>query len=236
MKKKQKYIKFSIVNLITFSRIIGSIVLPIIYFTRGIKWLGFFVAVLFLTDMIDGKLSRLWKVESFLGGLLDSISDKLFAFVMIAILFYEYPGIIVVLILEFVITTINTLAFSENKNVQSSRMGKFKTVVLDVSISIMYLYLGRSVYERFIPWKLNSLLIRSQYPACYMLIGIMVGMQLLTIYGYSKNRIKQVTYEKLDGKLKSFKEIWKMLIDREFYIENKDEPLKKFLYNQEKDV
>lgn len=232
MKEKAKYIKLFVVNLITFSRVIGAIILPIVYFTKGIEWLGFFVAGLFLTDTIDGRLSRFWKVESFLGGLLDSFSDKLFVFVLIAILFYEYPGIIVVLILEFVIFGINTLAFSENKNVQSSKMGKFKTVVLDIAISIMYLYLGRSLYENYIPWKVNSLLIKSEYPACYMLIGIMAGMQLLTIYGYTKNRNKQITYKKMSGKLKSFNEIWYMLIDRDFYIKNKNEPLKKFLYEE----
>ena len=232
MKEKTMYIKFWLVNFITFTRVIGAVVLPIVYFTKGIEWLCFFVGILFLTDAIDGKLSRLWKVESFLGGLLDSFGDKLFAFVMISILFYEYPGIVIVLILEFVIFGINTIAFSENKNVQSSKMGKFKTVVLDISISIMYLYLGKGVYESYLPWKLNVALIKSQYAVCYMLIGIMVCMQILTIYGYSKNRNKQIAYKKINGKLKSFKEIWFILVDREFYINNKNEPLKKFLYEE----
>lgn len=86
MKKRSNTIKFWIVNFITFTRVLGSIIMPIIYFTKGIETLVFFVVVLFLTDCIDGKLSRLWKVESFLGSLLDSISDKLFAFVMLALL------------------------------------------------------------------------------------------------------------------------------------------------------
>lgn len=231
MKKDLKYIKFTIVNLITFSRILGSIILPIIYFTKGIESLAVFVIILFLTDMIDGKLSRYWKVESFLGSFMDSISDKLFAFVMLGVLSYEYPIMLIVLALEFVIFVINTLAFSENKNVQSSKMGKVKTVILDVCVSILFVYSARTIYEKFITYKFNYFLINSEIPVSYILAGIIIGMEILTISDYSKNRLKQTTYKKIKTKrLKSFKEIWKMLIDREFYIKNKDERLKKFLY------
>ena len=231
MKKNFKYVKFTIVNLITFSRVLGSVILPIIYFTKGIEWLGFFVVILFLTDCIDGKLSRFWQVESFFGGFLDSIGDKLFAFVMITILSYEYPAMLIVLLLEFIIFVINTLAFSENKNVQSSKMGKFKTFILDTSISIMFLYTARGIYSKYISVSFNNFLNNSQYAVSYILIGIMIGMELLTISDYSKNRFKQTSYESMKGKkLKSFSEIWQMLIDRDFYLKNKDDRLKKFLY------
>lgn len=231
MKKDFKYVKFSIVNLITFSRVIGSIVLPIIYFTKGIESLAFFVVILFLTDFIDGKLSRFWKVESFLGSFLDFTSDKLFAFVMLAILSYEYPCMLIVLLLEFVIFVINTLAFNENKNVQSSKMGKVKTFVLDVAVSIMFIYTARCMYESYIPKSINKFLIESEYPISYILIGVMIGMQLLTISDYNKNRFKQTSYEKLGVKhLKSVKEIWFMLTDRDFYIKNKDERIKNLIY------
>lgn len=231
MKKDFKYIKFTIVNLITFSRVVGSVVLPIIYFTRGIESLAFFVIVLFLTDMIDGKLSRFWKVESFLGSIMDAVSDKLFAFVMLAIISYEYPYMFIVLALEFVIFVINTLAFSENKNVQSSKMGKVKTAILDICVSILFLYSARSLYESYLTLKFNDFLINTQYPVSYILTGIIIGMEILTISDYSKNRLKQTSYERMKGKrLKSFKEVWEMLIDRNFYLKNKDERLKDFLY------
>ena len=231
MKQEFKYIKFIIVNLITFSRIIGSIVLPIIYFIKGIESLAFFVIILFLTDLIDGKLSRLWKVESFLGGIMDAVSDKLFAFVMLSIISYEYHLMFIVLFLEFIIFVINTLAFSENKNVQSSKMGKVKTAILDICVSILFLYKARSMYESYLTIKFNEFLINSQYPISYLLSGIIIGMEILTISDYSKNRLKQASYKSMkDKELRSYKEIWKMLIDREFYIKNKDERLKKYLY------
>ena len=90
--EKDKLIKFIIVNLITFTRILGSIIMPICYFSGKISYFALFVGLIFLTDLVDGKLSRFWKVESFLGSLLDTISDKLFALVLIAILSYEYQS------------------------------------------------------------------------------------------------------------------------------------------------
>lgn len=229
--KKENKIKFTIVNLITFSRVVGSILLPIYYFTKGIKYIGILVVILFLTDMVDGKLSRKWKVESFLGALLDSISDKLFAFVMLAILTYEYPIMLMVILLEFIIFGINTLAFKENKNIHSSKMGKFKTLILDLNVSILYLIKARDYFNKIIPVNVLNFLNKNDYSISLVLTGIIVGTQLLTISNYSKSRMKQTTYEKIDKKeLKSFKEIWDLLIDREFYIKNKNENLRKFLY------
>ena len=228
MKNKTKFI---IVNLITFTRVIGSILLPIYYFTKGIKYMGILVGVLFLTDMIDGKLSRYWKVESFLGSLLDSVSDKLFALIMISILSYEIPIILIVLLLEIVIFIVNTLAFKDNKNIQSSKLGKFKTTILDINITILYLYRARWAFENIISQKLFRYLEITEYSVSYILIGIIVGIQLVTICDYSKNALKKTAYAKLDRKnLKSKKEIWDMLTDREFYINNRNESLRKFLY------
>ena len=131
--KKKYYIKLVLVNLITLSRLIGALLMPLIYFKQGIESLGFLIIILFLTDMIDGKLSRLLKVETFLGGLLDAVSDKLFAFVLLAILTYYYPSMLIVLTLEFSIFVLNTLTFKDNKNIKSSKMGKVKTMVLDIA-------------------------------------------------------------------------------------------------------
>lgn len=63
--KKIYYLKLVFVNLITFSRFIGSILIPIIYFKYGVKSLGLLILILFLTDMLDGFLSRKLKVETF---------------------------------------------------------------------------------------------------------------------------------------------------------------------------
>ncbi|MCI8331180.1 MAG: CDP-alcohol phosphatidyltransferase family protein [Bacilli bacterium] len=234
MKERSKKIKFWLVNIITFTRVIGSIIMPIIYFTKGIETLVFFVVTLFLTDFIDGKLSRIWKVESFLGSLLDSVSDKLFAFVMLGILSYEYPGLLSVLTLEFIIFVINTLAFSEFKNVQSSKIGKLKTFIMDASLSILCFFSAKDLLGDFLGQKFIKIITKIEYSTSYILIGIMFGIGLVTVCDYSKKRLKQVTkYEKMKYKqLKNFKEIWKILTTRETYINNKNKSLKELLYKE----
>lgn len=234
MKKRSKTIKFFIVNTITFTRVIGSIIMPIIYFTKGIETLVFFVVTLFLTDFIDGKLSRLWKVESFLGSLLDSISDKLFAFVMLGVLSYEYPGLLSVLILEFIIFVINTLAFTEFKNVQSSKLGKLKTFVMDASLSVLCFFSAKELLGNYLGNSFIRFISKIEYSTSYILIGVMFGLGLVTVCDYSKKRLKQVTvFEKMKGKkLKSWKEIWTILSTREIYISNKNKSLRELLYKE----
>lgn len=231
--KKDKLVKFAIVNIITFIRVISSFIIPILYFKNGIGIFAMFVFLIFLTDFIDGKLSRFWKVESFFGSLLDSLSDKLFALVMIAILSYEYPVILLVLIMELLITITSILAFNDNKNVQSSKTGKVKAWVLDISISIIYLYLAHPIYTSYLSSGFNTFIIESESVVVYILIGIIMGMEILTLADYNKKRFKEDTkYEKIKGKKHlPFKEILFRFTDREFYIQNKDKKLKELLYN-----
>ena len=62
----------------------------------------------------------------------------------------------------------------------------------------------------------------------------MFGIGLVTVCDYSKKRLKQVTvFEKMKGKkLKNWNEIWKILVTREIYINNKDKSLRELLYEK----
>ena len=228
---REKLLKFIIVNLITLIRVFASIFLPISYFIHGIGYFSLFICLVFFTDFIDGKLSRHWKVESFLGSLLDSMSDKLFALVVLGVLAYVYKSVLIVLLCEVYILITGIFAFNNNKNIKSSKTGKTKTFILDASISIMYIYLARSIYCTKISTSLNNFLIKSENKVSYVLIGIMIGMELLTIADYSIKRFKQVSIKKYEKKkVKDKKEILWMLTNREFYIENRDKALKELLY------
>lgn len=228
---KNKVLKFILVNLLTLTRIIGAVIMPISYFKNGIGMFSLFVCLIFFTDFLDGKLSRYWKVESFLGSLADSVGDKLFAFSMILILANEYPLILVIFALEIYIFISGILSFSQNKNVQSSKMGKRKTFILDISISIMFIYLARDIYSSYISTRLMDFLNNSEEAVVYSLIGIMIGLELLTIADYTIKHLKKVSLKNIRGKkLKSTKEITYMLINREYYIENRDKSLRELMY------
>ena len=181
--KKSYYLKLILVNLITLSRLISAILLPILYFKNGVTSLCILIPFLFVTDLIDGKLSRYFKVETFLGSILDAVSDKVFAF------------------------------------------------VLETSIVIMYLFIGMPLYSKYLSSGFLTKLIEIEKPINYVLIGIMIGMEILTLTDYKKKSAKQTSYEKIKFKeLKSTKEIIKLLLDREFYIKNKNTKLKELLY------
>lgn len=229
--KKMYYLKLVLVNLITLSRFIGSILIPIIYFKYGVKSLGLLILLLFLTDMIDGFLSRKLKVETFLGGLMDAVSDKLFAFVLLGLLTYYYPVILIVLFLEFTIFVFNTLSFKDNKNIKTSSLGRMKTILQDISIIVMYLLLGSDIYINYLPDKIANFIIHNNLGINYILVGIMICLDVLTLCDYKKKSIKQIKYQKLNKKeLLPFKDIIFLLTDREFYISNRDKKLKELLY------
>ena len=211
---KNKLIPVILVNLITLSRLISAILLPILYFKNGVTSLCILIPFLFVTDLIDGKLSRYFKVETFLGSILDAVSDKVFAFVLLGLLSYYYKSIIIVILFEFVIFVLNTLAFTDNKNIQSSMVGKVKTFILDTSIVIMYLFIGMPLYSKYLSSGFLTKLIEIEKPINYVLIGIMIGMEILTLTDYKKKSSKQTSYEKIKFKeLKSTKEIIKLAKD-----------------------
>lgn len=231
--KKMYYLKFILVNLITLSRLIGAFLLPVVYFKCGVESLAVWVVIIFLTDFIDGSLSRKLKVESFFGGLLDAVSDKVFAFSLLAILTYYYPAMFIVLFLEFLIFVLNTLTFKDNKNIKSSKMGKFKTMILDINVSFMFVLLSKDIYLNYLPSNIVSLLNNKSEAIIYILIGVLIGMQLLTINDYQKKNLKEVSYEKVSFKeMLPFKEIMFRITNREFYIQNKDKKLKELLYKK----
>ena len=76
-KKSLKTIKLILINSITITRLIGSLILPFVYYKYGASLVSLFIIILFLTDAIDGFLARKLKCSTFFGSILDACSDKL---------------------------------------------------------------------------------------------------------------------------------------------------------------
>ncbi len=77
---------FIIPNLLSFLRLICAVVFP---FCPERVWIWLVIGA-GVSDILDGYLARLLKVESWLGGLLDGISDKLF--VLVALMTFVKMG------------------------------------------------------------------------------------------------------------------------------------------------
>ena len=137
---------------ITLSRIF---VLPVIavffYVVFPYHYLvaGLFFALAALTDMIDGRLARKRGEVTDLGKLLDPISDKILAcssLIMIAangdaMLYCNPPvGVIATAIIvshEILIGAMRTVAAGKGVILAADRLGKLKTIFLNVSLPIL---------------------------------------------------------------------------------------------------
>lgn len=129
-----KNIKKWIPNILTISRIL---VTPLVIYL-GIKdaivpliVLAIFIA---LTDFLDGKLARLWQVESSIGAKLDAIGDKALAIGLLVILIVDNHMFFYVLVLEALIAIFNIYVFIKERVVESLLVGKIKTWVIFITI------------------------------------------------------------------------------------------------------
>ena len=195
-----------VVNIITLLRVIGSIILFSIYFNFGSITVGLILTGLFLTDWIDGFLARRFKVSTFFGSIMDSISDKLMAIVSCIILCFINKYMIASIIIEILIIFVNTFALTQKANIKSSYIGKIKTWVLSIAI-----------IAGFFICKENTNIIN-----LFVALPAII-FELITLIDYFKKCIKvKIVIENKKPKYKEFKEIKKMLFSPEFYEKNKN--------------
>lgn len=194
------------VNLITLSRIIGSIFLFPIFFSYGKLIVGIILSFLFLTDSIDGYLARKYDVSTFLGSILDGICDKVIIIVSCFILCFVNNLFYISIIIELLIVLVNLYALMQNGNIKSSQIGKAKMWVLTVCVIIGF----------FVPAR-NSFTIK------LLVAAPAIISELITLVDYIIKAAKLKPSIKLKKpSYKKFSEIKKMLVDPEFYKNNKD--------------
>ena len=64
------------VNLITTTRFMYTLILPILQSRMSNTSFIINLIILFLTDTVDGFLARKFKVQTFYGSIMDTIADK----------------------------------------------------------------------------------------------------------------------------------------------------------------
>ncbi len=203
---QKKKMQMILVNAITISRIVGSIILFPIYFMYGPKVVGSILLFLFLTDWIDGYLARKYKVSTFFGALMDSWCDKSMAIASCIILCFINEYLIYSIIIEVLIVIVNTLVFTQKGNIKSSYIGKVKTWILSVAIIIGFFICGP-----------NKHLIN----ICVALPAIIA--EFITLVDYVKKMLSiEFKFSTKSPEYKSLKEINKVLFNPEFYEKHKD--------------
>ena len=136
-------------NILTFLRLLAApgVVLMFLYFTR--PWADWFALILFvsaaITDFFDGYLARLWKQESKLGAMLDSIADR--AMVVIALLVITgYAGMnpwillpaTVIIFREVFVSGLREFLGDTAGTLKVTKLAKWKTTMQMVAIAVLF--------------------------------------------------------------------------------------------------
>ena len=182
LKSKNKVkIKKQIPNLLTLIRgIVAPITIIPAVITNHIYFAFIMIAICSLTDSFDGWYARNYDAQSEFGALLDAICDKLFVVTLAFPLVFTYTKLVAgILILEIIISIINTYSKLKGYVAKSSIMGKVKTIILDTTIALCYLDFIVSVPKLLL--KIMSVITNI--------------LQLLSIGGYYR------TYKKQDTKV-----------------------------------
>lgn len=130
-------------NVLTFSRIILSILLLVILLHWElivpsyvhISWRDYFACLIFciasITDFFDGYIARQFNLGSTFGEVFDPLADKMLmlsAFIGLLILDRANAwAVFIILSREFYITGLRVVAANFHQNVAASALGKYKT-------------------------------------------------------------------------------------------------------------
>jgi CDP-diacylglycerol--glycerol-3-phosphate 3-phosphatidyltransferase len=122
-------------------------VLFLLLFNPGRIW-SFVIALLFimaaLTDLLDGYIARKYKIVTNIGKFLDPIVDKLIVntAMILMIPIGRIPAWIVsiIIIRDFVVDGIRTIATSEGMIIEASKLGKRKTLCQIFAVSALMIH------------------------------------------------------------------------------------------------
>ena len=143
-------------NSVTMLRICIIPVLFFLLFNPDRLW-SLIIAVLFimaaLTDLLDGYLARRYQIVTNIGKFLDPIADKIIVNTAMILLIPigRIPAWIaaIIIIRDFIIDGIRTIATSEGMIIEASKLGKRKTLCQIFALSaliIHYPFLGANAH------------------------------------------------------------------------------------------
>lgn len=223
-----KTVKKVIVNFLSCSRIVAALFLPFIFRNASVVGLVLLLSVLFLSDFLDGRLARKWNVQTVGGMLLDPLGDKVLAIACIFALLGSHSYLAFLLLFELAICIINTWRILAGEVVTANFIGKFKTWVLSITLSI-------GVIHQFNPCLLGDIFRFFKFPTSALCITdevvfatsmLTLGCELVTIACYLKEAFDERKKTKKLAKFKKLEEILERLFDEEKFGEDRYKPLK----------
>jgi CDP-diacylglycerol--glycerol-3-phosphate 3-phosphatidyltransferase len=131
-------------NLLTVFRILLVPILVVVLLTefegKAFVGLGLFLLAA-LTDFLDGFLARRFRQVTRVGKLLDPAADKILtsaAFIsLVGLGLVDAWMVVVIVAREFAVSTLRSLAASQNQVIAATWSGKLKTVLQVIAISLL---------------------------------------------------------------------------------------------------
>ena len=220
-----------LVNGLTLLRLLATFLLPVVWKLFSPSKILIFVICILLTDFFDGFLARKYNVSTLLGSILDCFADKLFGIAIILVIATYYKSFYIVLLMELIIASINVIAAFRGAKTASSMLGRAKMWVLGLAIVISMISIFKYNLMSFIQVDLLNTWLRTfiEYENIIVLFGssITVGAQMMVAIDYLVRIIKELksNKEKIKYDFKSNKELKYVLLDHEYYVNNKNKPL-----------
>jgi len=184
-----------VANSLTASRILFS-VLFLLFFCDNDFWpfldekgrfltaamACFFFMIALLTDMVDGKVARMYHVTSVFGQLMDPIADKVLVSAGL-IAFVSHPdtpfvrawAVVAIIGREFLVTGLRLLAAAHGRVLSAERLGKHKT---GWQMGYITVVLGLVLMKRGSVLLPNPLLV-----SAWNLLEAMAGMGMWVVLG-----------------------------------------------------
>jgi CDP-diacylglycerol--glycerol-3-phosphate 3-phosphatidyltransferase len=115
------------------------------------------------TDILDGYLARRWKQVTTVGTLLDPIADKLLisAALISLVQVRRMPAWMAILIVgrEFAVSGLRSIAATEGYTIKASELGKTKTFMQVVAISLVLLSISFPDLTKYAEWAMWSVVV-----------------------------------------------------------------------------
>ncbi len=146
------------------------------------------LAVMGLTDLLDGYLARRWKIESLMGKFLDPLADKLVLMVgLIMLLDLERVQawlVIVLLSRELIITGLRAIAMGEGLVIAAGQAGKFKLIFQMFGLGFLMWY-GSA-------FGLPAVKVGTYILYLALLISVFSGLQYLADFYKAMGKAKRI--------------------------------------------
>ena len=132
-------LKKHIPNILSSLRFVSPMVLIPLILSGNYVTVGILLVFFFGTDALDGFLARKWHVESELGALIDAVGDKLMLSSFLIPLALNNPLIIINLVFEALIASVNVLRKLKGGKPKTVQIGRVKMVSISILTILSYL-------------------------------------------------------------------------------------------------